>query len=125
MKRIIVFAGALALALSVGACADLSAFAANTATSLSTASPDQATTYGDATAAADLATKTVDLAVRTGTLNRATLLELQSLNDALHAAWLQLKDANDKGQSLSFAAFNAALAAYQSYRTSQAIPEAK
>lgn len=122
--RSLAIAATLAAALSVSACADLAQFAANTATSLSSSSPGQVTTYGTATAAATLATRTVDLAVNTLHLDEATLTELNSLNEALHAAWLKLKAANDAGQSLNFAAFNAALAAYQSYRTAQGIPEA-
>jgi hypothetical protein len=124
MKRMIMLAGALALALSSAACTDLASGVAGLATDLSSSTPAQVTTYGEATAAATLATRTVDLAVTTLTLNKATLTELNSLNEAVHTAWLQLKAANDAGQSLSFASFNAALAAYQSYRVSQGIPEA-
>ena len=123
MKHFI--AGALiALSFALGGCTTIASGLDTLATDLSSSSPTQVTTYYDATAAADLATKTVDLAVKTMKFNRATLTELQSLNDSLHTAWLVLKAANDANQSLDYAAFNAALAAYQSYRVSQAIPEA-
>ncbi len=115
----------VALALSLAGCTSMASGVATVATSMSTSTPAQVNTFADATAAATLATRTVDLAVTSLKLDKATLKELQTLNEAVHAAWLPLKDAVDKGQSPSFAAFNAALAAYQSYRTSQGIPEAK
>ncbi len=113
-----------AFTLTVGGCTSLASGVTDLAGSFTSSSPSQVTVYGDATLAADIATRTVDLAVKTGKLDRATLLELQTLNDAVHAAWVKLKAANDAGQSLSFASFNAALAAFQSYRTSTGIPEA-
>lgn len=119
-----VYAGVLALALSGAGCTDLASFAANTATAATTITPSEVQTYGDATAAADLATRTVDLAVQSGTLSRATLVELSSLNDALHAAWLELKAAKDANHSITYASFNAALAAFQSYRASAGVSEA-
>ncbi len=124
MKRMLLIAGALALALSAGGCTTVASGLADVATSLSSSSPAQVQTYAEATAAADLATRTVDLAVNNVKFSKATLTELQALNDSLHDAWSKLKAANDAGQSLSFAAFNAALSAYQTYRTEQAIPEA-
>lgn len=115
---------ALGAMIALGGCTTVASGLSDIATSISTSSPTQVATYADATIAADLATRTVDLAVNTGKLDRATLLELDKLNDAVHAAWLQLKAANDAGQSLTFASFNATLAAYQSYRTAEGIPEA-
>jgi hypothetical protein len=124
MNRVLRFAAAACIAVALSGCASIAQFASGVATSLSSSSPSQVSTYADATNAAILATKTVDLAVTTLTLSKATLTELQTLNDGLHAAWLQLKAANDAGQSLDYAAFNAALAAYQSYKTSQGISDA-
>lgn len=118
------FALAAVLVLGLGGCTTLGATLGDLGQSLSTSTPSQVNTYGDATAAAALATRTVDLSVSTGKLDLPTLQELQTLNDGIHAAWLKIKAAKDAGQSLSFAAFNAALAAYQSYRTNEGIPEA-
>lgn len=123
--KMLVLAGALLLASPLMAgCASIAAGVANVATSLSSSSPTQVNTFAAATLAATVATKTVDLAVNTGKLNRSVLLQLQALNEGLHTAWLQLKAANDTDKSLSYASFNAALAAYQAYRTSEGIPEA-
>jgi uncharacterized protein YggE len=122
MKLLKIAAAACLIAL--GGCTTLASGISSVATSLSTASPTQVSTYADATIAADIATRTVDLAVQTGKLNKATLTELAALNDAVHAAWLDLKAANDAGKSLTFASFNAALSAFEAYRAAQGISEA-
>jgi PBP1b-binding outer membrane lipoprotein LpoB len=124
MKRMMLIAGALALAMFAGGCTTAASGLASLATSMSSSTPQQVQTYAKATEVADLATRTVDLAVNNVKFSKATLIELQALNDSLHDAWLKLKTAKDAGQSLSFASFNAALAAYQTYRTEEAIPEA-
>ena len=123
--KMLVLAGALLLAAPLMAgCTSFASGVATIATNLSSSTPAQVNTYADATLAATLATKTVDLAVNTGKLSKATLIELGALNDGVHSAWLVLKAANAAGKSLDYAAFNAALSAYQSYRTSEGIPEA-
>lgn len=112
---------AIALVLPLSACTSVAEFAATTATNLSTSTPVQVTTYADATLAATLATKAVKLAVDTHKFDKATLIELSALNDAVHAAWLDLKTDNDAGKSLVFGSFNAALSAYNAYATTEGI----
>lgn len=124
MKRMLIVGVTLALALTAAGCADFAQGVSGIAQDLSTSTPAQVTTYAEATAAADLGTRTVDLVVLTGKLDTDTLSELSKLNDDVHSAWLKIKAAKDAGQSLTFAAFNAALSAYTSYRTSQGIKEA-
>ena len=113
---IILVAGA-----SLSGCAQLAAGAANIAATVTGSTPHQVKTLAEAEQTATLVTKAVDLAVNTGKLPRATLVELNSLSDGLHAALGALQQANANGQALNFAAFNAALAAYNAYTTSQGI----
>lgn len=94
---------------------------ANIATQLSSATPAQATTLAEALQAAKLATDAVDVYVRSANPNRATLAELQTLNEGLHNALVTLEMANANGQSLAMASFNAALTAFNAYSTSQGI----
>lgn len=113
MKRHFMYAG-LALALLVApACSTV----ANLATSLSSSSVAQVNTLGDALQAATLVTRAVDLYVTTGHPDRGTLVELKALNEGLHTSLMDLQAANTRGQSLNFAAFNAALDAYNAYAT--------
>jgi hypothetical protein len=115
MKRFAhAFAGLLLLVGTSG-CTSLAQFAATTATNMSSSTPAQATQ------AATLVTKAVDIAVNTGKLDRATLIELDALNEGVHAAWLNLKAANDSGHSLVFASFNAALDAFRAYATTKGV----
>jgi len=125
MKRMLLIAGAFALALTSAACTSVASGVASLATEMSSSTPAQVNTYAEATAAAAIVTRTMDLAVNTGKLDKATLLELQKHNEGIHAAWLELKKANDAHQSLVYASFNAALASWRSYRTSVGIPEIK
>lgn len=101
----------LAATVTLGGCSTV----AQLATNMSTAGPHDATTFADATLAATLATQATDTAVNTGKLDRATLMQLSTMNDMVHGAWLVLKAANDQGQSLEFATFNAALNAFNAY----------
>jgi hypothetical protein len=112
---------AFACVLPLAGCTTVAKDVVAIATSLSTSSPTQVTTYADATAAATLATKAVDVAVTSLKFDRGTLEELSALNDSVHAAWLDLKQANDAGRSLSFASFNAALDAFNAYATVKGI----
>lgn len=72
-------------------------------------------TLADATLAATAATRLVDVYVNTGNPNRATLLELQKLNDGVHSALTDLQRANAAGQSIAMASFNAARDAFLAY----------
>lgn len=120
MKRALI-ALTLAAALGLGGCANLAAGLANVATSLSSSTPSQVTSLAEAQQAATLVTKGADAAVTSGKLNRATLLEINALSDGIHAAMGDLEAANAAGKSIDFAAFNAALSAYNSYMTANAI----
>lgn len=117
---------AATLLVALAGCAGVASFAVNTATNLSTAGPSQFKTYAEATAAVDLAHITIDVTAVNAKalgLHKPVLLKLQALNEALHAAWLDLKAANDAGQSLTYAGVQAAWDAYNVYRVQQAIPE--
>ena len=107
------------------ACIDTTNGLAGVGQSFTTLDEAQITTYSQATRAATLATKTVDLVVQTGKLDRPTLLRITQLNDTLHAAWVVIRDANARGESLNFASFRAALAGFETFRKQQGIPLAK
>ena len=113
------------MSFTLAGCTSIASGLSTVATDLSTSSPSQVSTYYDATTAANLAFQTIGVAATLPGVSHAQLIELQSLNEAVHSAWLVLKAANDAGQSIDYAAFNAAFAAYQSYCVSQGIPEAK
>ena len=112
---------ALSAALIASGCTTLASAVSTVAQNVSSSTPTQVTTFADATAAADLVTRAVDVYVNTGNPSRATLLEIQALSNSVHAAFLDLQAANDKGQSLVFASFNASLSAFNAYATSQGI----
>jgi hypothetical protein len=105
----------LAVSIALGGCAASLETAGNIGQSVSTASPTQARTLAEALQTATLCTDAVDLYVRTGNPSRAALDELNILNDRVHSMLLDLQAANTRGQSLSFAAFNAALQAFNAY----------
>lgn len=112
----------LAATMALGGCTSLAQFVGTTAQSLSSATPSQARTLAEALQAATLVTDAVDLYVNTGNPSRATLMELQILNDGLHTALGRLQAANAADQSLWLASFNAALEAFNSYATSSGVP---
>lgn len=118
MKRLIVVA---ALSLSLSGCVGLAAGVANIAATVTSSTPQQVTTLGDAIQASTLLTRAVDLAVNTGKLPKPVLLEINALSDGLHAALISLESDNAAGKNLDFAAFNAALKAYNAYLTANAI----
>lgn len=128
LTRIIGLCAALALTPFVTGCGtaqQAAAFVIDTATSMSSSTPTQVTTYKDATLVADATTKTIGwLADNADTfhISLATLQQLNAINDSIHDAWLKLKAANDAHQSLNFAAINAALTAYSTYKAEAAIP---
>lgn len=122
MKKI----GSLALlalcAVMLTGCASTAQFFANTAAQLSSSTPAQVTSYEVATQAATLAADATDIAVNTLDFDKGTLTELTALNEAVHAAWLDLKAAHDRGASLTFSSFQAALDAFNAYATSKGVP---
>lgn len=105
----------LALSIALGGCAGTITTAGNIGQSVSVASPTQARTLAEALQAATLCTDAVDLYVRTGNPSRAVLDELNILNDRVHDTLVNLQTANMRGQSLTFAAFNEALQAFNAY----------
>lgn len=115
--RILIAAAAIALA----GCTTTAQVAGNIGQALSSSTPSQVSTLADAVQAATLCTNAVDLYVNASGPSRATLLELQSLNDAVHKALTDLQAANAKGQSLVFATFNEALAAFQAYSSAKGV----
>jgi hypothetical protein len=107
----------LVLAVPIGGCSTV----ANLAVAASSSTPTQVNTLADALQAATLATNAVDAYVNIGNPTRATLLELQTLNNGLHTALTTLQAANAAGQSLAMASFNAALQAFNAYSTSAGV----
>ncbi len=123
MKRLMSLTVAVLAIASVplAGCTSVAQSLAQTASSLSSETSTDVATYAQATQAAALTTRAVDLAVQNVTLDRATLTELSALNDGVHRAWLDLKAAHDAGQSLSFASFNAALDGFTAYATTKGV----
>lgn len=111
----------ISLALFLGACSSVAQTAATVATSLSSSTPSQVATLADADLAADTIVKLTKVAVDTGTLDAGTLTEIQALRAGVRTALDALHKANAAGQSLSFAAFNASLNAYQTYATTKGL----
>lgn len=121
MKRFVLIG--LCCAALLGGCTSLASGVATIATSLSSSSPSQANTLAGAEQAATLLTQAADVYVNSGVkISRAQLQEILLLSDAVHTALGTLERANAAGQSLDYAAFNAALSAYQSYATNENIP---
>lgn len=100
------------LALPLGGCANL----LDVGQSLSTALPDQVTTLDDAINADTLAMHIAHTAIDAHRFTRPQLVQIETLNDALHSALVGLEQANARGESLSFAAFSEALKAFNAYR---------
>lgn len=120
----VLFAAAMMLAaISLGGCSTLAALsgASTTAAVIAGPTPGQATTLADAILVADAATKGVKFAVDTVKLPPSTLTQLSALSDGVHAALSDLEQANAAGQALDFAAFNAAVAAYNAYAVAHGI----
>lgn len=120
MKKLFIV-GACLLPL-LGGCASVASFVASSATSLSSATPSQVTTLAEAVQAADLVTKGVDVYITSGApITKGQLQQVQIMNNVLHGALGDLLAANAAGKSLDYAAFNAALNAYQAYATTVGI----
>lgn len=103
-------------ALALAGCGTLASGAASVAATVAGPSPTQATTLGQAEQLATVATDLTKAYVDTASLSLAQLQQINALNDGLHTAITSLETANSQGQALSFAAFNAALAAFNSYK---------
>ena len=114
-------AAVLAVGLSLGGCTTVASEISTIATNLSSSSSSDVTTLSDAILAATVVTKATDVAVQTGKLDKGTLTQIKALNNGLHAALTDLENANAQGKSLSFAAFNAALDAWNAYATVKGI----
>jgi hypothetical protein len=112
---------AAALAVPLANCTTVASGLSSVATSLSSSTPAQVTTLAQAVQAADLITKAVDVYVKTGNPNVATLKELQALSNAVNAALVSLNTAAQNGQSLVYDSFNAALSAFTAYSTASGV----
>ena len=119
--RAIALPFAFVATLSLAACAGTAQLISSAATQMSSATPQQVTTLAEAYSAATVLTEAVDVYVKVGKPDRATLLQLQKLNVGVHDALNDLKKANDAGKSLAFAAFNEALKAFNAYATAKGI----
>ena len=121
MKSIFLAAAAVA-ALSLGGCGHTGLALASAGATLAGAAqgpiPGQATTLADALRLATVATDLTKAAVDTGRLTQSQLLKVNAANDGLHAALVDLEAENAQGHALSFASFNAALAAWNAYTAS-------
>ena len=109
----------LFLCIALGGCASLAQSVSSIATNLSSSTPSQVTSLGEANQAAKIVTDAVDVYVRTGTVSRTTLIQLQKLNKGVHDALVALNQANSAGNPLAYGAFNAALAAFNDFATQQ------
>lgn len=89
---------------------------------VTTSTPVQVTTLGQAAQAMDIVVVATDKYVNSGQANRATLVKLQQLRGDVRKAMDDLNAANMAHQSLVFAAFNTAYAAFINYKNQQGIP---
>jgi len=121
MKRFSIPILVLGLGLGLSSCTTLAQWVGDITQFFSSSTPSQVSTLADAVAADTLVTMAIDVYVNTGTPNKATLQELQKINDTLLVALRQLEAASAAGQNLDYAAFNAALATFNSFATSQGI----
>lgn len=112
---------ALVLILPLAGCTSVASLVSSTAASMSSTTPTEVRTLAEAEQAATLVTKAVDLYVRTGHPSRATLLELKALSDGVHAAIVELDQAQKNGKSLTYDSVNAALLAFSAYSTAKGI----
>lgn len=116
------FTAALLCVPLLTGCTSIASMVSSVATSLSSSTPTQVTTLADAVQAATLVTQATDTYINSGvTISKAQLQEIAMLSDALHTALDALEAANAAGKSLDYAAFNAALEAYESYATNEGI----
>lgn len=114
-------AGLLFLMSGMTGCADLASFTTRAVTSVSSATPGQTTTLEQAITAADLVTRLTKTAVDTNRLDRGTLVELQALRAGVRAALDTLIAADQAGNAVDLATFNAALQAWRAYAVQKGI----
>lgn len=119
--RIVRLALVAGILLATPGCTAIAAWTAGVAQNLSSSTPSQVTTYADAVVVVDAFTKTADAYVQTGKATPTQLDAIDAISDKVHDAFTKLKAANAAGQSLDFAALNAALALWSSYTTQQGI----
>lgn len=116
----------LATSLALGGCSSVGSGLSSVAVSLTTKTETQAKTVAEATQAASLAERALDLYVQTGNPPREVLLELQILVPAVHNALVTVQNANRAGNSAlsagALASFNEALAALVAYQTLKGVP---
>ena len=116
VRQIVIVLG-VASAFVLGGCASTAGFIAGVATEMSSSTPGQVKTLGEAYEAATLVATFADAAVLSGKLDRPTLLEIQALRGGVRTALGGLQTAQEGGKSLDYAAIDAALQAWNSYMT--------
>lgn len=109
----------LTVALAISGCASLPQTAGQIGQSLSTASPKQAATLADALQLATIATDAATVYVQTAKPSQAIKDEMSRLNEQVHTVLANLQAANARGESLTFAVFNEAYAAFMAYAASK------
>lgn len=116
---------ALGALVALGGCSSFGSFVSDLTVSATSATPTQAKTVGEATTLATAAERALDFYVNNGSPSRAVLNELNILVPAVHSALVKVEAANKAGNSAltaaALAAFNEALAAYESYATQQGV----
>lgn len=112
---------ALSIATTLGGCTTVAQWTTDIAQNLSSSTPTQVATYADAVLAIDTFTRLADTGVNSGKLSVANLQTLSDIRTKVRAAYETIKAANAAGQSLDFAALNAALALWVSFATAQGI----
>lgn len=115
----------LAAALGLSGCASAGSAITSVAVSLTSATPAQAKTLGDAIRITTLVEKSLDVYVTSGYASAAVVAELKVLVPPLHNTLKQMEAANTAGNSaaaaLALAAFNEALKALNGYKTLQGV----
>jgi len=117
--RMIALAAAFAFAApAVAGCDTIARIGADIKQQSATITPSQVQTVADATLAATAATSAMEVVVRTGVIkDNAVLLQIKALNDGVQAALHRWHNAADKGNSIYAASFNAALDAFNAYKS--------
>jgi hypothetical protein len=106
--RKIILALSLASAMPLAACANLN-------TQLTQQTPTQVTTLGGAIQTSTLVNQIADTWVKVAKPSKDQLLQTSALSTAVRSEMHKLEDAQARGDSLVFTAFNQALAALQKY----------
>lgn len=129
-SRIFAFALVAGLALSQSACSTvddylgLGSTAASVGAAVTPITQTEVSAYADATLVATIAAKTTSFAAQNWQVLKLThdnLVLLNSINDSIHSAWVDLHAAKLAGKSLSFTAINAAIDSYKTFQTEHAL----